>query len=394
MHEPYAHAMMPLATHDELARQNYVATFKIHMEEEIYPANKRLFQAKQEKDLIRAQGRKPKNRHEVRKVAESEPFTQMWSAVARTLQEMLWDNVGETIERQLPELIAKARVKSPRGSLTLDASITVPRYNAAIDIHCMPGGYGGEITKDDVYAGALVDRGGYYYVLPFMGYRANGFVDSFEKLYGGAAGLNILRLIRKEFPDFKPKRILDLGCGIGRGTIPYVDAFPDAEVHAVDVAAPQVRYGHARAEALGRKIHFHQMSAEDIKFPDGHFDLVVSHGLCHETSGKAVRQIMKEVHRVLKPGGVTMHSDPQMGKGLDPHDAWMHDWDTYYNNEPFWGPLHDIPVPKLFTDAGFPASTVRECWAVIDANGAPAVVPATDDNSKLNRSSIFGAQKL
>ena len=51
----------------------------------------------------------------------------------------------------------------------------------------------------------------------------------------------------------------------------------------------------------------------------------MSHGLCHETSGKAVRNIMEEAHRLLKPGGVTMHSDPQMGRGLDAHDSYMHD---------------------------------------------------------------------
>ena len=51
-----------------------------------------------------------------------------------------------------------------------------------------------------------------------------------------------------------------------------------------------------------------------------------------------------------------MHSDPQLGRGLDPHDAFVHDWDTYYNNEPFWGPLHYIGATDLFVTAGFPAA--------------------------------------
>jgi SAM-dependent methyltransferase len=393
MKQPFAHSMMPLATHDEAARQNFVADLKIHMEEEVYPANRLVYEHRVRPAFYRQHQRPPRDRHEVRRAMERDPFCQTWSSIARVLQEMLWDNVGETIERQLPDLIGRAKVEKPIGSLTLDPKISIPRYNSAIDIHCMPGGYGGEITADDVFAGALVDRGGYYYVLPFMGYRAHGYADAAGSPYGGAAGLNILRLLRQEFPDLKPRRILDLGCGIGRGTFPYVDAFPEAEVFAIDVAAPQVRYGHARAEAFGKRIHFSQQSAEATNFPGGYFDLVVSHGLFHETSGKAVRNIVREIHRLLTPGGVTLHSDPQLGRGLDPHDAYMHDWDTYYNNEPFWGPLHDIPPADLFGNAGFPRSSVREAWAMIDANGSPTIVPANDTDSRLNRSSLFGARK-
>lgn len=394
MFEPYAHRMMPRATHDEVARQHYVAAFKIHAEEDVYPRSKDVYEARVVPAFNRDHNHAPQDRHEARKALLQDPFTKMWSSVARTLQEMLWDNVGETIERQLPALIDRAKVKNPKGSLRLNPAVKVPRYNSAIDIHCMPGGYGGEITDDDVYAGALVDRGGYYYVLPFMGRRADGFKDTRERLYGGAAGNNILRLIRQEWPDFKPRRILDMGCGIGRGTMPYADTFPDAEIHAIDVAAPQLRYGHARAEALGQVIHFSQQSAEKTDFPDEYFDLVVSHGLCHETSGKAIRNIMNEAYRVLKPGGITMHSDPQMGRGLDPHDAFVHDWDTYYNNEPFWGPLHDIGAEDLFVTAGFPKETVREAWATVDASGSPAIVMTNDRDSALNRSSLFGARKL
>ncbi len=393
MFEPYPHRMMPRASHDELARQNYVAAFKIHAEEEVYPKSKDVYRARVAPAITKASGQAPQNRHAARRALLKDDFCQTWSAVARTLQEMLWDNVGETIERQLPDLIDRAKIKHPKGTLRLNPDIKIPRYNAAIDIHCMPGGYGGEITEDDVYAGALVDRGGYYYVVPFMGHRADTFKDTRERLYGGAAGNNIIRLIKREFPDLKPQRILDMGCGIGRGTFPYVETYPDAEIHAIDVAAPQLRYGHARAEAFDRRIHFSQQSAERTDFPDDYFDLVVSHGLCHETSGKAVRNIMNEIHRVLRPGGVTMHSDPQLGRGLDPHDAFVHDWDTYYNNEPFWGPLHDIGATDLFVKAGFPAESVREAWATVDASGSPAIVTTNDTDSALNRSSLFGARK-
>ncbi|MCL6753034.1 methyltransferase domain-containing protein [Nostoc sp. CCCryo 231-06] len=60
---------------------------------------------------------------------------------------------------------------------------------------------------------------------------------------------------------------------IGNSTLPYVDGFPDAEVHAIDVGAPMLRYAHARAESLGKRVHFSQQNAEQTNFPDESFDL-------------------------------------------------------------------------------------------------------------------------
>ena len=138
-------------------------------------------------------------------------------------------------------------------------------------------------------------------------------------------------------------------------------------------------------------MHFSQQDAERTNFPDGHFDLIVSHGLAHETSNKAIRAIMAEAARLLAPGGVTLHSDPQMGRGLSPHDAFMHDWDTHYNSEPFWGTLHDIGVANLMTGAGFAAECVHEVWARYGDDTGPSFVPADDVTSSLARTSIFGA---
>lgn len=395
MQEPYAHNMMPRANHDEVAREQFVASFKMHMEDNVYPFDDVVYRQRAEPGFVRDHNRAPETRQEVRRLMEADPFCQMWSSVARNLQEMLWYNVGECVERQLPELIAKARTKKnkARGSLTLDASVEIPRYNSAIDIHCMPGGYHSEIAEDDVFAGALYDRGAYYYVLGLLGARGNRIAESREAFFLEGQGRNIVSYVQREFPDLKVRRILDMGCTIGGNTRPYTVAFPDAEIRAIDIAAPVLRYGHARAEALGCGIHFSQQNAEHTNFPDGHFDLVVSHGMAHETSAKAIRNILKECHRLLRPGGVTMHSDPQFSRGLTLHDSFMHDWDTHHNAEPFWGTLHDTSVTDMMTEAGFPPKSVHEQWARLDDKAGVVVEPVNDHSSLLFRSTLFGAQK-
>ena len=148
------------------------------------------------------------------------------------------------------------------------------------------------------------------------------------------------------------------GCSVGHSTLPYVDAYPEAEVHAIDVAAPMLRYAHARAEALGKRVHFSQQNAESTNFRDESFDLIVSHILLHETSGKAVRNIMRECHRLLRKGAMAIHAEVPQYAGMDPYDAFMLDWDTYNNNEPFWGYLHDMDLRQLAEESGFDGAAV------------------------------------
>ena len=93
-------------------------------------------------------------------------------------------------------------------------------------------------------------------------------------------------------------------------------AFPDAHIHAIDIAAPFVRYGHARAESLGVGIHFSQQNAEQTDFEDESFDLIVSHILLHETSAKALRNILRECHRLLRPDGLMVHAEIPQYAGI------------------------------------------------------------------------------
>src|SRR3546814_19045785 len=67
--------------------------------------------------------------------------------------------------------------------------------------------------------------------------------------------------LKARFPDFKATRVLDMGCTVGMSTLPYVGAYPEAEVHAIDLSAPSLRFAHARAESLGKAVHFRKANA-------------------------------------------------------------------------------------------------------------------------------------
>ena len=384
MKQPYAHSMMPQATHDELARQNFVVDLKMHMTDHVYPRDAMVYERRAKPVFMKTNGREPRDRHEVRGIMERESSNQSWSSIARTIQEMLWDVVGESVERQLPALIDRAKAGGTAGgSLTLDSTLAAPRYLSAIDIHAMPGGFHTEIAPDDVFAGALYDRGAYYYSKGLLGPM------------GDRAGRGVAALLKHVFPNIKPKRILDMGCSIGGGTMAYVEAFPDAEIHAIDISAPLLRYAHARAESLGVPIHFSQQNAESTNFPDGSFDLIVSSAMIHETSRKAVYRIMKECLRLLAPGGVTAHSEVAHADGLSAYEAYMHCWDAYYNAEPFWSTWAELDTTNILAEAGFAPENITLTWRGQDENGNFVIhTKGKDDDGNRGDANDLGRRHL
>ncbi|MEQ8246341.1 MAG: class I SAM-dependent methyltransferase [Alphaproteobacteria bacterium] len=337
------HTVLPRTNHDELARQEFAFTFKTHISTDVGPGNRDAAETRVIPKFVRASGRRPQTRRELRKAMDADPYHQMWGSLTRLAQEVMWDSVEESVARQLKDLVGAAkRTKRAGGSLRLDATLPIPGYMSTVDIHAMPGGYASEVTKDDLRAGAIFDRGTFINVCGTQGPLHD------------ARGRTVCSYLRHNYPAFRPLRILDLGCSIGQATLAYPVFFPDAQVHAVDVAAPLLRYGHARAEALGRRIHFSQQNAEATDYPDNHFDLVVSHLLFHETSTSALENIVRECHRVLRPGGMMIHLELGLPyKDMTLFDQVIHDWQTLNNAEPFWAKINSTDTAALARKVGF-----------------------------------------
>ena len=344
MSSPYTeqntHSALPNTSHDELSRQHFVRSFKEHIVESLHPGLKLAYEKRARPQYVSKHQREPETIQEVGEVMKKDPHYQAWSSLLRTSQEMMWSSTQIPVERAIVDLAAQS-ADNTLGSLTLNPNLEIPSYHTAVDIHCQPGGYHTEYIDGDVAQGAMYDRAVYIYAMGQMG-RDNADM-----------GDSVIAWIKNNYPDFSPKRILDMGCSVGHSTLPYTDAWPDAEVHAIDVAAPMLRYAHARAESKGKAVHFSQQNAEKTDFEDGSFDLVVSHILMHETSDKAVKNVMAECNRLLAPGGLMAHAETPPYEGMEPFDAFMLDWDSTNNNEPFWRRSHELDLPKLTTDAGF-----------------------------------------
>ncbi|MDC0074463.1 class I SAM-dependent methyltransferase [Alphaproteobacteria bacterium] len=338
------HSMLPENNHDEATRQMFVSDLKLHLARNVSPSLKTSYNSSVKHSIYKKHKRAPKNRHEVRKAMKSDPTYQVWSSLQRTSQEMKQDTQSEIAVRQIEELSKKAKIinkNAKKSTMKLNPQIKIPRYMSAVDIHCIPGGYHNELIKDDVLPGAVYDPGVFLYSMGRMG------------PYNEDIGATIISYIKEKKLLKNPTKILDMGCSVGHSTTPYIDTFPNSEVYGIDISGPFIRYAHARAESMDKKIHYLQQNAEKTDFKSESFDLIVSHILLHETSHPGLKNIFKECFRLLKKGGIMIHAETPEFEGMEPYDQFILDWDTYNNNEPFWGPLKELNLKNVAADSGF-----------------------------------------
>lgn len=106
-----------------------------------------------------------------------------------------------------------------------------------------------------------------------------------------------------DFPHWRGKSVLELGCGIGTDTLSF--AAHGAKVVAIDISAKSLEVAQKRAEAMGqdKNIVFVQGNIEQLykidEISGRKFDLVYSFGALHHTPrpGRSLWQARHYMHR-------------------------------------------------------------------------------------------------
>ena len=337
---------VPLNQEDK-AKRAFVSALRVHVLQHMSNSMKSRYE-----DYVKPKAKKRGNACEtpeqIHKALKSDFVFKAYSSARTTAQEMVFDVVSDSVDREFETLKANVKPVAKKGSLTLDDTVEIPKSVSEIDVHLAPGSYHAEYAEEDFATGAVYDNAIEVFSFGQFGKDSDDI------------GMTLSNYVRLKFPEFKPAKILDAGCTIGHNTLPWAQTFPDAEVTAIDVAAPVLRYGHARAESMGVPVHFRQMDATAMKFEDNTFDVVFSYMFLHELPLKDIQTYLKEAHRVLKPGGLLWQMELPPMNQMRAYDNFYLNWDTYYNNEPFYGTFRRQDYRKLLTDAGFGADEFME----------------------------------
>ncbi len=114
------------------------------------------------------------------------------------------------------------------------------------------------------------------------------------------------RFILKHLGDVRGKYLLDLGCGAGENSVYF--AWLGANCVAADYSPGMVDVALRLAAANGVTVQGRVINAMAIDYPDHTFDIVYAANLLHHIPDPWLT--IKEIHRVLKPGGQMCFWDP------------------------------------------------------------------------------------
>lgn len=146
-------------------------------------------------------------------------------------------------------------------------------------------------------------------------YRIMGEVEDRHWWYVGHHHL-FLSILARYCPEAARGRVLDAGCGTGGFMKRLKERFRPEMLVGLDISEEALRFCADRGLTDTRCC-----SIEEIPFPDGTFDLVVSFNvICHEAVGDD-RETVEEMARVLRPGGWLLLNLPAFKVLRGSHDA-------------------------------------------------------------------------
>ena len=121
-----------------------------------------------------------------------------------------------------------------------------------------------------------------------------------------AAGKLRCRRVKMLSQHLKPGMVtLELGCGTGYFTCEL--ACSGADIVAIDVSDELLDI--ARAKCSGPNICYQIQNAHALTYTDAMFDSVVGSSILHHLE---IEEALREIYRVLKPGGAIYFTEPNM----------------------------------------------------------------------------------
>jgi SAM-dependent methyltransferase len=131
-----------------------------------------------------------------------------------------------------------------------------------------------------------------------------------EEIWGWASPAGRIRADRRAEYFYglgkyqRDDELLEIGCGTGLFTGKVYDA-TQAKITAIDISEDLL----AQARTKYSRCDFRVGDAMHLGFPDNSFQGVYGSSVLHHLD---MEQAMKEIYRVLKPGGTTVFAEPNM----------------------------------------------------------------------------------
>ncbi|CAN5641249.1 class I SAM-dependent methyltransferase [soil metagenome] len=191
----------------------------------------------------------------------------------------------------------------------------------------------------------------------FSDFSAKVYEVGVELLFRGTADVMrrqiippITRFLRDQ-PAGEAPRILDLGCGTGRTLHQLARAHPRARLYGADMSPAYIKRARKRLIELD-DVTLAAENGEALPWADGTFDVVTSTYMFHELPRNARRNVMREMLRVVRPGGlVVLEDSAQVSDSPELADV-LRNFPVEFH-EPFYADYLEDDLARILAEVGF-----------------------------------------
>lgn len=138
--------------------------------------------------------------------------------------------------------------------------------------------------------------------VPALGFR--WLTPYYDAVVGATTREQVFKRALIQQANVEPgQRILDLACGTGTLAIWIKQAFANAEVIGVDGDPAILQLATRKAERAAVSVRFDEAMSFALPYSESFFDCTFSSLFFHHLSWQDKRRTVKEIYRVLRPGG-------------------------------------------------------------------------------------------
>ena len=154
-----------------------------------------------------------------------------------------------------------------------------------------------------------------------------------------------------------PKKILDIGCGVGLSTFALNETYPESDISGLDLSPYFLAVANYQNQQKGKNINWIHAPAEQTQLKSESYDLISAFLIFHELPQSAAKNILTEAYKLLKSGGYFAMMD------MNPQSQVYQKMPRYVftllkSTEPYLDEYFSLDFESLLTYIGFETPTI------------------------------------
>ena len=146
-------------------------------------------------------------------------------------------------------------------------------------------------------------------------------------------------------------KLLDVGCGTGRTLHQLSIAHPTMRLHGCDMSPAYIKLARKRLEHVD-ELTLAVENGEALPWADDTFDVVTSTYMFHELPRNARRNVVREMLRVVRPGGLVVLEDSAQISESPELEGVLRGFPQEFH-EPFYADYLEDDLAALLAEVGF-----------------------------------------